>query len=50
MDEVNPRFALRQWVLEGAKVEKDVTGGRRILAKVLRGVFTVAPSLPGPVT
>jgi len=37
MDGVNPRFVLRQWVLEEviAKVEKDAVSGRRILAKVL---------------
>jgi hypothetical protein len=41
MDGVNPRFALQQRVLEGviAKVEKDATGGRRILARVLRVRF-----------
>jgi len=38
MDGVNPRFVLRQWVLEEviAKVEKDVVTGKRILAKVLQ--------------
>ena len=37
MDGANPRFVLRQWVLEEviAKVEKDALGGRRLLAKVL---------------
>jgi len=37
MDGVNPRFVLRQWVLEEviAKAEKDAVSGRRILAKVL---------------
>ena len=37
MDGVNPRFVLRQWVLEEviAKVEKDAVSGRKILAKVL---------------
>ena len=37
MNGVNPRFVLRQWVLEEviAKVEKDAVSGRRILAKVL---------------
>ena len=37
MNEVNPRFVLRQWVLEEviAKVEKDAVSGRRVLAKVL---------------
>jgi len=37
MDGVNPRFVLRQWVLEEVitKVEKDAVSGRRILAKVL---------------
>jgi uncharacterized protein YdiU (UPF0061 family) len=41
MDRVNPRFVLRQWVLEEviAKVEKDATSGRRILAKVLKVRF-----------
>ncbi|KAF8071998.1 hypothetical protein FPV67DRAFT_1412381 [Lyophyllum atratum] len=34
---VNPRFVLRQWVLEEviAKVERDVESGRRVLAKVM---------------
>ena len=38
MNGVNPRFVLRQWVLEEviAKVEKDAVSGRRILAKVLK--------------
>lgn len=38
MDEVNPRFILRQWVLEEVitKVEEDSVSGRRILAKVLK--------------
>jgi len=37
MNGVNPRFVLRQWVLEEviAKVEKDAASGRRILARVL---------------
>ena len=37
MNGVNPRFVLRQWVLEEviAKVEKHAVSGRRILAKVL---------------
>jgi len=37
MNEVNPRFVLRQWVLEEviAKVEKDTVSGRRVLSKVL---------------
>lgn len=37
MNEVNPRFVLRQWILEEVitKVEKDAVSGRRILAKVL---------------
>lgn len=37
MNGVNPRFVLRQWVLEEviAKVEKDAVNGRRILAKIL---------------
>lgn len=41
MNEVNPRFVLRQWVLEEviAKVEKDAVSGRRILAKVLEVRF-----------
>jgi uncharacterized protein YdiU (UPF0061 family) len=41
MDGVNPRFMLRQWVLEEvvAKVEKDATSRRRILAKVFRVRF-----------
>ena len=41
MDGVNPRFVLRQWVLEEviAKVEKDAMSGRRILAKVLEVCF-----------
>lgn len=39
--EANPRFVLRQWVLEEviAKVEKDQTSGKRILAKVLHVSF-----------
>jgi len=38
MNGVNPRFVLRQWVLEEviAKVEKDAVSGRRVLAKVLK--------------
>jgi uncharacterized protein YdiU (UPF0061 family) len=38
MNGVNPRFVLRQWVLEEviAKVEEDAVSGRRILAKVLK--------------
>jgi len=41
MNGVNPRFVLRQWVLEEviAKVEKDAFSGRRILAKVLKVRF-----------
>ena len=41
MNRVNPRFVLRQWVLEEviAKVEKDALSGRRILAKVLEVRF-----------
>jgi len=41
MNGVNPRFVLRQWVLEEviAKVEKDAVSGRRILAKVLKVRF-----------
>ncbi|CAG7849370.1 SubName: Full=Related to FMP40-Found in Mitochondrial Proteome {ECO:0000313/EMBL:CCA78086.1} [Serendipita indica DSM 11827] len=37
MLESNPRFILRQWLLEDviAKVEKDHESGRRVLAKVL---------------
>jgi uncharacterized protein YdiU (UPF0061 family) len=33
----NPRFVLRQWVLEEviSRVEADAVGGRRVLAKVL---------------
>jgi uncharacterized protein YdiU (UPF0061 family) len=33
----NPRFVLRQWVLEEVikKVEKDADSGRRVLAKVM---------------
>ncbi|KAF9645094.1 UPF0061-domain-containing protein [Thelephora ganbajun] len=36
MNGVNPRFVLRQWVLEEAiaRVEKDAVSGRRILAKM----------------
>jgi len=35
---VNPRFVLRQWLLEEviAKVERDVDSGKRVLAKVLQ--------------
>jgi uncharacterized protein YdiU (UPF0061 family) len=38
MNRVNPRFVLRQWVLEEviAKVEKDAVSGSRVLAKVLK--------------
>jgi uncharacterized protein YdiU (UPF0061 family) len=34
----NPRFVLRQWVLEEviARVEKDPVGGRRVLSKVMQ--------------
>ena len=34
----NPRFVLRQWVLEEVikKVEEDMDNGKRILAKVLQ--------------
>lgn len=34
----NPRFVLRQWVLEDVikKVEKDTGSGKRILGKVLQ--------------
>jgi uncharacterized protein YdiU (UPF0061 family) len=41
MNGVNPRFVLRQWVLEEviAKVEKDSVSGKRILAKVLKVRF-----------
>ena len=41
MNGANPRFVLRQWVLEEviAKVEKDAVSGRRILAKVLEVRF-----------
>jgi len=37
----NPRFVLRQWVLEEviAKVERDPISGRAILAKVLEASF-----------
>ena len=37
MNGANPRFVLRQWVLEEviAKVEKDAVNGSRVLAKVL---------------
>ncbi|KAM6504229.1 Uncharacterized ACR, YdiU/UPF0061 family domain containing protein [Amanita muscaria] len=37
---VNPRFVLRQWVLEDVitRVERDVDSGKRVLAKVLRMV------------
>ena len=46
MNGVNPRFVLRQWVLEEviAKVEKDAVGGRRILAKVLEVCFAATSS------
>jgi uncharacterized protein YdiU (UPF0061 family) len=35
---VNPRFVLRQWVLEEVikKVENDQAGGKRILGKVMK--------------
>ena len=41
MNGANPRFVLRQWVLEEviAKVEKDAVSGRKILAKVLKVRF-----------
>lgn len=41
MNRTNPRFVLRQWVLEEviAKVEKDALNGSRVLAKVLRVRF-----------
>ena len=41
MKSANPRFVLRQWVLEEviAKVEKDVVTGSRVLAKVLKVRF-----------
>jgi serine/tyrosine/threonine adenylyltransferase len=41
MNGVNPRFVLRQWVLEEliAKVEKDTVSGSRVLAKVLEVRF-----------
>ena len=34
---VNPRFVLRQWLLEEVirRVERDSTSGKRVLAKVL---------------
>jgi uncharacterized protein YdiU (UPF0061 family) len=41
MEAANPRFILRQWVLEEviAKVEKDPISGRRVLAKILEVRF-----------
>lgn len=38
MKGANPRFVLRQWVLEEviAKVEKDAVSGSKVLAKVLK--------------
>ncbi|KAG6894910.1 hypothetical protein C0992_004001, partial [Termitomyces sp. T32_za158] len=38
MQRVNPRFVLRQWVLEDviARAEADVDGGRKALAKVMQ--------------
>jgi serine/tyrosine/threonine adenylyltransferase len=41
MKGANPRFVLRQWVLEEAiaKVEKDTVSGSRVLAKVLKVRF-----------
>lgn len=43
MDGVNPRFVLRQWVLEEviAKVERDAVSGRRVLGKVLEVSFCI---------
>lgn len=37
MKDVNPRFVLRQWVLEEVigKVERDSDSGKRVLAKVM---------------
>ena len=37
MRSVNPRFLLRQWVLEEVigKVERDADSGKRVLAKVM---------------
>jgi uncharacterized protein YdiU (UPF0061 family) len=37
MKNVNPRFVLRQWLLEEVigKVERDYDGGKRVLAKVM---------------
>src|ERR1700761_3689551 len=37
MDSVNPRFVLRQWVLEEVikKCETDLEGGKRVLGKVM---------------
>lgn len=42
MKGANPRFVLRQWVLEEviAHVEKDVVSGSRVLAKVLKVRFS----------
>lgn len=36
--DANPRFVLRQWVLEEVirKVEEDAVSGRRVLRKVLQ--------------
>lgn len=39
--QANPRFVLRQWVLEEviAKVERDADSGKRVLAKVMQVSF-----------
>ncbi len=44
MRKANPRFILRQWVLEEviAKVEKDPDAGKRVMAKVLQVRWTSA--------
>jgi serine/tyrosine/threonine adenylyltransferase len=44
----NPRFVLRQWVLEDviAKVEKNSATGKRVLAKVLHVSVTAASLVP----
>lgn len=48
MRQSNPRFILRQWVLEEviAKVEQDHVSGRRILAKVLEVGATSTTRVP----
>jgi len=45
----NPRFVLRQWVLEDVikRVERDSDSGKRVLAKVMHVSFVVQEPLVG---